>query len=82
MTAFYTATKLFPELPLFPWLYNHSTCPKFLKIFKGLSQMQIIEHLRQLFLYDLSQKGTEKEKKLKMRQKRGRQKEDRENPYF
>ena len=44
--------------------------------------MQIFEHLRQLFLYDLSQKETEKEKKLKMRQKRVRQKEDRENPYF
>lgn len=49
---------------------------------KGLSQMQIIEHLRQLFLYELSQKGTEKEKNLKMRQKRVRQKEDHENPYF
>ena len=32
--------------------------------------MQIIEHLRQLFLYDWSQKGTEKEKNLKMRQKK------------
>ena len=49
---------------------------------KGLSQMQIIEHLRQLFLYELSQKGTEKEKNLKMSQKRVRQKEDLENPYF
>ena len=48
----------------------------------GLSQMQILEHLRQLFLYELSQKETEKEKNLKMRQKRVRQKEDRENPYF
>ena len=44
--------------------------------------MQILEHLRQLFLYDLSQKEAEKEKNLKMRQKRVRQKEDRENPYF
>lgn len=33
----------------------------------GLSQMQISEHLRQLFLYDLSKKEAEKEKSLKMR---------------
>ena len=49
---------------------------------KKLSQMQILEHLRQLYVYDLSQKETDKERSLKMRQKRVRQKEDRENPYF
>ena len=48
----------------------------------GLPQMQISEHLRQLFLYDLSQKETEKEKNSKRGEKRVRQKEDRENPYF
>ena len=44
--------------------------------------MQILEHLRQLYVYDLSQKETDKERSLKVGQKRVRQKEDRENPYF
>ena len=44
--------------------------------------MQILERLRRLFFYSITEKAKEKEKSLKKRQKRVRQKEDRENPCF
>ena len=37
----------------------------------GLSQMQILEHSRQLFIYTMKKKTTEKGKILDLRQKRG-----------